>query len=706
MNWPIAASPRCWRASSATCASSTASAANWPCSGWTTKRGSSKALRTRLCSTGTASNSRKTSSWCCKGACNPTISAAGGGSRCSRYGTWPQRAAGSASTCMWCCGTKRPTNCPTLRAWCANSRRAARRRTKASRCCTDCACASGCAAAPRMRPLSPNCNWARVQAFTPAMPLNPNGKVERKALPAPERSRNEASGAVSTPPRTPTEQTLATLWTEVLRVDRVGREDNFFALGGHSLLATQLVSRIRGTLGVELPLKAMFDAPTLEALAARVDETHPSGGMRIPALRPVERIGATPLSFAQQRLWFLDQLDPGSASYNVPVVLRLEGELDIGALEKSFHALVRRHEALRTTFHQEEGQPVQRISPPADVSFAVVELGELPGDHRDAEALRLVGEEARRPFELARGPLFRVTLLRLSEHAHVLVLNMHHIVSDGWSMGVLIKEVAALYPAFLRGEASPLPALPVQYADYAVWQRQWLRGDVLDAQLAWWKQLLAGNAPLELPTDRPRPAVQSYRGAHLPVSLPRELAEGLKALAQKEGVTPFMLLLAAWQGPVHPHSGQRDISVGSPTAGSRQGGGGGGVGFFVNTLALRSQVRPEASFRELLAQVKATTLGAYVHQDVPFERLGEELKPERDQSRSPLFQVMFALPNPPMPELVMGPLRLSPMEVEFKTAKFDLSLALTETPEGLRGVLEYNTDLFVRGTAERMMSHL
>ena len=540
----------------------------------------------------------------------------------------------------------------------------------------------------------------------PALPLNPNGKVERKALPAPERSRNEASGAVSTPPRTPTEQTLATLWTEVLRVDRVGREDNFFALGGHSLLATQLVSRIRGTLGVELPLKAMFDAPTLEALAARVDETHPSGGMRIPALRPVERIGATPLSFAQQRLWFLDQLDPGSASYNVPVVLRLEGELDIGALEKSFHALVRRHEALRTTFHQEEGQPVQRISPPADVSFAVVELGELPGDHRDAEALRLVGEEARRPFELARGPLFRVTLLRLSEHAHVLVLNMHHIVSDGWSMGVLIKEVAALYPAFLRGEASPLPALPVQYADYAVWQRQWLRGDVLDAQLAWWKQLLAGNAPLELPTDRPRPAVQSYRGAHLPVSLPRELAEGLKALAQKEGVTSFMLLLAAWQVLLHRYSGQQDISVGSPIAGRRQAELEGLIGFFVNTLALRSQVRPEASFRELLAQVKATTLGAYVHQDVPFERLVEELKPERDQSRSPLFQVMFALQNAPMPELVMGPLRLSPMEVEHQTAKFDLSLFLTETPEGMSGALEYNTDLFVRGTAERMMSHL
>ena len=537
------------------------------------------------------------------------------------------------------------------------------------------------------------------------LPLTSNGKVDRKALPAPEGGEGRA-GYVA--PRTALEEVVAGIWASLLGARRVGAEDHFFELGGHSLLATQVASRLREVLKVELPVRALFESPTVAELARRLEAM--SGGPRgpeAPALVPTPRDGALPLSFAQQRLWFMDRLEPGSALYNIPMAMRLEGALDVEVLERALDELVHRHESLRTTFQQGEREAFQLISPPSPLALARVDLRELPADTREQEARRLVAEEARRPFELTVGPLLRVTLLRLEEEAHVLVLVMHHIVSDGWSMGVLIRELEVLYAALVTGTESPLGALPIQYADYARWQREWLRGEVLESQLSWWRQQLEGASPvLELPADRPRPVVKTYRGALQRVFLPKALTEELRKLSQCEGVSLFMTLLAGFQALLHRYSGQDDISVGSPIAGRGRSEVEGLIGFFVNTLVLRSRFSPEASFRDLLLQVRDTTLGAYEHQDIPFEKLVEQLQPQRDPSRSPLFQVLFALQNMPIPELALGGLKSSPLESEGGISKFELSLFLQETPEGLRGVFEYNTDLFEPATIARMAEHL
>ncbi|WP_444546339.1 amino acid adenylation domain-containing protein [Archangium lansingense] len=490
----------------------------------------------------------------------------------------------------------------------------------------------------------------------------------------------------------------------MLHQRRVGVREDFFELGGHSLLATQLVSRVREVFGVELPLRAIFEAPTVERLAARVLAT--KAGVRSP-LKRVARGGVLPLSFAQQRLWFLDQLEPGSAFYNVPAVVKLTGVLDVGALERSFEELVRRHEALRTRFGTEGGAPVQVICQEPVFAFSVEDLSELPEAVREGEAKRRVEEEAQHPFDLASGPLLRTKLLKLGEREHVLVLVMHHIVSDGWSMGILVRELAGLYEAFSQGKPSPLAELPVQYADYAAWQREWLRGEVLDAQLGYWRKQLKGAPPaLELPTDKPRPAVQTYRGGYRGIQWPRELQEAVRALAQKEGATPFMVLLAAFQVVLGRYAGQEDVSVGSPIANRTRAETEGLIGFFVNTLVLRTRLEGEATFRELLGQVREVTLGAYAHQDVPFEKLVEELKPKRDMSRSPLFQVMFVLQNAPVTGVKLKGLRLEAVEAEGKTSKFDLTLGMEETEQGLRGGMEFNSDLYEGQTVERLLGHL
>ncbi|MCP3105513.1 amino acid adenylation domain-containing protein, partial [Myxococcus sp. K15C18031901] len=534
-----------------------------------------------------------------------------------------------------------------------------------------------------------------------ALPLSPNGKVDRKALPEPEAHALEVAFEA---PRTPTETALAELWVQVLGAQRVGRNDDFFELGGHSLMATQMQARIRAGWSVELPLRAMFEAPTLKALAERIDGAKTERGRT--ALVAVGREGPLPLSFAQQRLWFLDRLEPGSALYNIPLAVRLEGALDEAALEKSLGEVVRRHEALRTSFEEVEGQPVQRIHPARAFELRVEDLREVPAEQRQQEARARMGEEARRPFELSGELMMRALLLRLEEREHVLVVNMHHIASDGWSVGVLSRELGALYEEYAGGRAARLAPLSVQYADYAVWQREWLRGEVLEKQVEYWKQKLAGVAPLELPTDKPRPAVRSNRGATLPVRLPRELAQRVGALAKQEGVTPFMLLLAAFQLLLARYSGQEDIVVGSPIAGRRQAEVEGLIGFFVNTLVLRTQVEGEKSFKALLAQVKETTLGAYEHQDVPFEKLVEELQPARDLSRTPLFQALFVLQNTPMQEVRLPGLTLHPLEAHGgEAAKFDLNLNLSETPEGFSGFLQVSTDLFTEATAARMVRH-
>ncbi|WP_163973487.1 non-ribosomal peptide synthetase, partial [Myxococcus sp. CA018] len=542
-----------------------------------------------------------------------------------------------------------------------------------------------------------------------SLPLTPNGKVDRKALPAPVAMLG-TPGSDYVAPRTPTEELLAGIFSQVLGVERVGSKDNFFELGGHSLLATQMVSRIRSTFRIELPLRELFEAPTLSILSERVDHAIRTGAsITAPPLKPrADGSWVLPPSFAQQRLWLLDQMERGSASYNVPVVLRVEGPLQVEVLERSFVELVRRHESLRTTFSTRDGKPVQIIAAEPVLAFRSMGLESSAEAARTAEVTRLVEQEAHQRFDLERGPLLRVTLLTLSEHDHVLILVTHHIVSDGWSMGVLVRDVTALYEAFLQGRPSLLPELPVQYPDYAVWQREWLKGEVLESQLAYWKRQLKG-APqsLELPTDKPRPAAQSFRGGHLDQSWPLALWERVKALAQREGATPFMVLLAAFQVVLSRYARQDDVCVGSPIAGRTQGETEGLIGFFTNMLVLRTKVSPVSSFRELLAQVREVTLGAYAHQDVPFEKLVEELQPERDLSRSPLFQVTLTLQNTPVTEVKLGDgLRLSGVESEGRTSKFDLSLVMEEVKDGVMAMVNYNSDLFEAGTMDRMLGHL
>ncbi|HKH48028.1 MAG TPA: amino acid adenylation domain-containing protein, partial [Thermoanaerobaculia bacterium] len=538
-----------------------------------------------------------------------------------------------------------------------------------------------------------------------SLPLTPNGKVDRKGLPEPGRA---AADDEFVAPRTPVEEMLAGIWCEVLGLERVGVDASFFDLGGHSLLATQVMSRVRRLFGVELPLRVLFEAPTVAALAQAVEQARRAGrGALAPAIVPVPRTGAERLSFAQQRLWFLDRLEPDSPAYNIPVALRVEGRLRVDVLERALGEVVRRHEALRTSFGEVDGEPVQVIAAAGALSLPVVDLAGLPRELREAEASRRIAEEALRPFALSRGPLLRAALLRLGAEEHAALLTMHHIVSDGWSMQVLVEEIGALYAAFAEGRPAPLPELPVQYADYAAWQRSWLSGGVLEAELGYWRGRLAGLPPqLELPTDRPRPAVQSHRGAVRPLALDPALSERLAALSRREGATPFMTLLAGWQALLGRWAGSEDLAVGTPIAGRNRQETEKLIGLFVNTLVLRGDLSGGPSFQELLGRVRQASLEAHEHQEIPFERLVEELAPERSLSHTPLFQVLFVLQNVPRRALDLPGLRLAPLGAEVGTAKFDLSLGLTEEGGQIFGGLSYNTDLFDAATADRLLAHL
>jgi amino acid adenylation domain-containing protein len=410
-----------------------------------------------------------------------------------------------------------------------------------------------------------------------------------------------------------------------------------------------------------------------------------------------------PLSFAQQRLWFLDRLEPGSHHYGIPFAVRLSGTLDRAALEKSFREIVQRHEALRTTFQAREGEAVQLIGSAPELPLVVVDLSGLEGAAREAEVRRLTAEDVAAPFELERGPLIRWKLLRLSDAEHILLLSMHHIVSDGWSIGVFVRELAALYGAFLAGRPSPLPPLTVQYSDFALWQRDWLQGEVLEKQLAYWREHLAGApAALDLPTDRPRPPTQTFRGAQLPLKVSQDVTQALNALGRKEGATLFMTLLAAWQVLLHRYSRQDELVVGTPIANRTRAETEGLIGFFVNTLPLRTRLGGDPRFSELLGRVRETALGAYAHQDVPFEKLVMDLQVKRDLSRSPLFQTMFILQNAPLQPLALPGLTLTNLEIDSDTAKFELTLTMVEEAGGLTGWLEYNSDLFDAATAARL----
>jgi amino acid adenylation domain-containing protein len=537
-----------------------------------------------------------------------------------------------------------------------------------------------------------------------SLPQSANGKVDRRALSDLYRESARAEGSRHVAPRSPSEELMAGIFAEVLQAGEISVEESFFDLGGHSLLATQLVSRVRRTFGVDLPIRAVFEAPTVAGLAANVERLRQAGeGISLPPIERVSRDRALPLSFAQQRLWFLDQLSSGGNAYNVPSAVRLVGSLDIPAFAASLYEVVRRHETLRTTFGKEAGEPVQRIALSGPLPLPVVDLRGLPAPAREPEALSLARAEAERAFDLAQGPLLRAQLLLLSGEENVIALTMHHIVSDDWSMGVLVQELVSLYEASSQGRPSPLPELPLQYADFACWQRQWLAGEVLNAEIAHWRERLAGAAPhLDLPTDRPRPAVQTFAGASCAVALPEPLSAELKAMARGAGATLFMALLATFQALLCRYSGQTDLSVGTPSAGRNHFQTEGLIGFFVNTLVLRTELSSAQTFQGLLATARETALDAYLHQDLPFEKLVEQLQPERSLGHSPLFQVMLVLQNAPRAALTLPGLRFEPFTVPRATAKFDLTLTLVETPGGLAGSLDYNRDLFAETTVRRL----
>jgi amino acid adenylation domain-containing protein len=536
-----------------------------------------------------------------------------------------------------------------------------------------------------------------------AFPLSPNGKVDRKSLPVPEYVGQTEQYVA---PRNSTEEQLAAIWAKVLRQEKVGVHDEFFALGGHSLLATQVVSRVRQSFGVELPLRALFEAPTVAQLAKRVEELRSSGKGEIPAIKLVPRKGNLPLSFAQQRLWFLNELEPDNPLYNVPIAIGMSGTLNMSALEQSLNEIVGRHEVLRTTFRTENNQPMQVIAPEFKLQVEVTDLSALPQTEQESAVKRMAIDGAKTIFDLETGPLFRAAVLRLNAGEHVLLLNMHHIISDGWSMWQFVRELGVLYSAFVEGMQSPLPELPIQYADYGVWQRQWMRDEVLQQHLDYWaKQLEGAPGVLELPADRMRPAVQTYRGTTEKVILPVELFARLKAICAAEGATLFMTLLAAYQTLLFRYTGQEDVVVGTPIANRTRAEVEELVGFFVNTLVMRTNLSGAPTFRELVQRVRNVALGAYAHQNLPFEKLVEVLQPERDLTRTPVFQIWFALQNAPRLEFNLPGLNLRLLDVHNGTSKFDLGLFTLEKPDGLHCMVEYSTDLFDRSTIVRFLEH-
>lgn len=535
----------------------------------------------------------------------------------------------------------------------------------------------------------------------PEIPKGPTAKVQRiglaEKLGLTARDQTPAAdGGASRAPGTETEEAVARIWAEVLGVGRVGAEDDFFSLGGDSILAVQILARVRAALGADVGLLAFFEAPTVAGMARQVEAAR-GRAAEADLIRPVPRGGDLPLSHAQQGLWFADQFDPGNPVYNNYRAVRLVGPLDRAALQQALDECVRRHEILRTTFPSRDGRPVQVIDPACHCSLASIEApsGNPP-----------LREEILRPFDLAKGPLLRVTLFRTAEEEHVLLVVAHHIVTDAWSMGLLLTELATLYSAFRAGRPSPLPPLPIQYADFAAWEHDRLGGAFLQESLAYWRDQLAGAPPcLELPTDRPRPATRSFRGARLFFRLPPALVRSVRALCQQQEVTLFMTLLAAFKALLHGTTGQEDLVVGTHTAGRDRVETEGLLGDFTNTLALRTWVSRGLSFKELLARVRGTALGAYAHKDLPFVKLLEAIQPPRLPGRTPLFQVKFRLQNVPPAGLDFAGLASTPVELDYGMLKVDLGLELSEGPEGLGGFFEYSTDLFDAGRIQAMLAN-
>ncbi|MFK1049896.1 amino acid adenylation domain-containing protein [Pseudomonas aeruginosa] len=533
--------------------------------------------------------------------------------------------------------------------------------------------------------------------FLERMPLSPNGKLDRRALPKPDAGLMQHEHMA---PASALEKDVAAIWGELLGVERVGLTDNFFELGGHSLLATRLVSRIRQDLGIEVSLKSLFEQPVLQGFVESLGEKP----AEVPPITPVTREQPLPLSYAQERQWFLWQLEPESAAYHIPAALRLRGGLDVVALQRSFERLAQRHESLRTRFRQEGLRTVQVVDADGQLQVSRHNLANVD----DASLRAAVEAEMARPFDLRTDALLRISLFEVAPNDHVLVMVQHHIVSDGWSMQLMVEELVQLYAAYSQGREAALPALPIQYPDYAVWQREWMEAGERERQLAYWIGLLGGEQPvLELPFDRPRPAEQSFRGARLEFELGAERARRLKALAQRQGASTFMLLLASFQALLYRYSGQSDIRVGVPVANRNRVETERLIGFFVNTQVLKADIDGQMGFDRLLHQVRQRSLEAQAHQDLPFEQLVEALQPERSLSHSPLFQVLFNYQaergEHGLPE-VAG-LSIEEQAWESHTAQFDLVLDTCESESDIWAALVYATDLFDASTAERLVRH-
>ncbi|MBT5890779.1 MAG: amino acid adenylation domain-containing protein, partial [Chromatiales bacterium] len=527
-------------------------------------------------------------------------------------------------------------------------------------------------------------------------PLTPNGKIDRKALAPPDQ--NQLAKVEYVPPRNALEESLCALWGDVLGVEKAGIHDDFFALGGHSLIATQLVSRIRDTLNVELALRQLFEHPTVAQLAVDITESSSSEALTIPT---IDRSTRLPLSYAQQRLWFLDQLEPGNPVYNLPWSIRLTGTLDAAALEAAIGDMVIRHETLRTTFVSGEDEPEQIIHPSLSIPLEQITAGD------EDELQRLLAKFSAKTFDLRDGPLMQAQLIQNTETDHVLTLLLHHIIADGWSWNILFRELMVFYNARCAKQKATLPKLPIQYVDYCGWERHFLQGEELTRQTDYWVGHLAGApAILELPTDNPRPPVQTYNGAHLTSYTTVGLNNKLTRIANEQGCTPYMLLFAAFNLLLARYAGQDDIVVGTPIAGRHRTEFEALIGLFLNTMAIRTDLSGNPRFSELLSRVKQNSLNAYAHQDLPFEKLVEVLQPTRDQSHTPVFQVMFNYHNEPQQEIVYSELNAQIIEPERVSAKFDLSVAMADVGDRFWIDFEYNTDLFSPATIETMLESL
>jgi acyl carrier protein len=529
-----------------------------------------------------------------------------------------------------------------------------------------------------------------------ALPLMPNGKADRQSLPAPDQTRpSQGEGFVA--PRTPTEEILAGIWAHALGLESVGIHDNFFALGGHSLIAMQVMTRLRQAFQVDMPLRELFIAPTVASLARRVEEIRQAGQSTtgLP-LHAVTRQGVVPLTKIQEHLWALDRLLPSAPFSNMPYAARLTGPLNVSALEQSINTIVTRHETLRTTFTTSAGQPVQVIAPTLHLPLEMDDLCPLPESAREGAARQLTRAEALYPFDLEKGPLLQARLLRLGEEEHILLLTMHHIISDGWSWGVLLRELGVFYEAFSQGQPSPLPELPMQYAHYAHWQHQWLPSEAGNAQLAYWmQQLHAPLAILALPTDRPRTAEVGLRTARQSFHLSKELSVALARLSRREGMTDFMMLVAGLKMLLYAYTGQEDVRIGTLVANRHSQDAEGLIGLFANLVILRTHLGGNPSLRQVLQRVRTTTLDAYAHQNLPFEHLARALVQAGQCERQTLFQVMFAMQNARQHSLVLSGLTIQALGTHpVEASSCELAMSIRESPQGLEGSCIYQTALF------------